>query len=218
MRNILILSHAFPPDNTPAAVRPAQLFRYLPEYGFHPFVVASSGEGASNSEPTVRRVPGENVSPSASTASGVARRIMRVAAPYNDRWPWVPFAADAAAQLIASEKIEAIYSTSPFLASHFAGVWLKSKFGLPWIADFQDPVRDNPFRTRNWPYPYDIIVERTIFRRADRVVANTDAVAAVWRQRYPKWAHKISVSWNSFDPDEEFEPVRPPAHFQLLEA
>lgn len=209
MRNILLLSYAFPPDNTPAAIRPAQLCRYLPDHGFQPIVIASRAEGISNSEPYVRRVPADTVPILVSMTSDIVRRITRVAAPYNDRWPWVPYAASAAADLITSKRIEAVYSTSPFLASHFAALWLKTKFGLPWIADFQDPVRDNPFRTRNWVYPYDLIIERAIFRRADWIVANTDTVASTWRQRYPQWADKISVSWNSFDPEEHFEPARP---------
>jgi glycosyltransferase involved in cell wall biosynthesis len=205
MRNILLLSYAFPPYNAPGAIRPAQLFRYLPELGFRPIVIASQVEGISNSEPHVHRVPAENVPVGVSVTSNIVRRVMRVAAPYNDHWPWVPYAASAASDLITSQGIEAVYSTSPFLASHFAALWLKLKFGLPWIADFQDPVRDNPFRARNWVYPYDLIIEWAIFRGADWILANTDTIAARWRQRYPQWADKISVSWNSFDPAEHFE-------------
>ena len=103
MRNILLLSYAFPPDNTPAAIRPAQLFRYLPEHGFQPIVIASKGEGISNSEPYVHRVPAENVPIRVSMTSNIVRRITRVAAPYNDHWPWVPYAASAAADLITSK-------------------------------------------------------------------------------------------------------------------
>ena len=203
MANILLLSYAFQPDNTPAAARPSQLFRYLPEFGVEPIVLASSVDGGSNPEVSVHRVPERQMRPSEVVASTAARVFMRFAAPYNDRLPWVPFAAAAAARLIRSRKIDAIYSTSPFLASHFAALWLKRRFGLPWIADFQDPICDNPFRNRDWFYPYDKIIEREIFSRADRLIANTDAIAAVWKARYPARAAAVSVLWNSFDPAEE---------------
>ncbi len=76
---------------------------------------------------------------------------------------------------------------------------------------------DNPFRTRRWIYPYDSIVEHCIFRYADRLCANTDTVAAAWRERYPKWAEKISVLWNSFDPLDAIEPNQPSCRsFRLL--
>jgi glycosyltransferase involved in cell wall biosynthesis len=207
MANVLLLSYAFQPDNTPAAARPSQLFRYLPEFGVVPFVFASSAEGGINPESTVWRVPAERETAGLAAASTAARLFMRFAAPYNDRLPWVPYAAAAAAKLIRTRKIDAIYSTSPFLASHFAALWLKRKFGLPWIADFQDPVCDNPFRNRNWFYPYDPLLERRIFERADRVIANTDAIADVWRARYPARRDAISVLWNSYDPDEAIERV-----------
>lgn len=202
MASLLLLSYAFQPDNTPAAARPSQLFRYLPEFGIEPLVFASAVDGGVNHETAVRRVPEHRERPAMVAASGAARLFMRFAAPYNDRLPWVPYAADAAMQMIRARKIDAIYSTSPFLASHFAALWLKQKSGLPWIADFQDPICDNPFRSRAWFYPYDQIVERRIFARADRLIANTDAIAEVWKERYPARRDAISVLWNSFDPDE----------------
>lgn len=202
MARLLLLSYAFQPDNTPAAARPSQLFRYLPDYGVEPVVFSSSTDGGRNSEPDVFRVPDHTAPLSVAAASQLARLFMRFGAPYNDRLPWVPYVASAAARLIRSQPVDAIFSTSPFLASHFAALWLKSKFGLPWIADFQDPICDNPFRTRRWPYPYDRIIERRIFQAADRLIANTDAIASVWRQRYPEHRDSITVLWNSFDHEE----------------
>ena len=32
--------------------------------------------------------------------------------------------------------------------------------GIPWVADFRDPLRDNPFRTRRWFFPYEALLER----------------------------------------------------------
>lgn len=202
MARLLLLTYAFQPDNTPAAARPTQLCRYLPDCGVHPYVLASSMDGAPGGQPMVWRVPDGREPFSVSAASVLARAFMRVAAPYNDRLPWVPYVAAAAARLIRSRRADAVYSTSPFLASHFAAYWLKKKFGLPWIADFQDPICDNPFRTRAWPYPYDRMIEKRIFESADRIIANTDAIAAVWRERYPGRRDAISVMWNSFDPAE----------------
>ncbi len=211
MARLLLLTYAFQPDNTPAAARPTQLCRYLPDFGVYPYVLASCMDGATDGQPMVWRVPDGREPFSVIAASGMARAFMRLAAPYNDRLPWVPYAAAAAARLIRSRRADAVYSTSPFLASHFAAYWLKRKFGLPWIADFQDPICDNPFRTRNWPYPYDRLIEKRIFGSADRIIANTDAIAAVWRERYPERRDAISVMWNSFDPAELIpESAHPP--------
>jgi len=203
MRDLLLLTYTFPPDNTAAAIRPGQLRHYLPQLGYQPHVVASSFEGGSNIDPFVHRVPGDHEPRRTAFESRLAAWVMRNLAPYDDRLPWIPYAGRAAADVIRSRPIDAVFSTSPFLAAHFAALVLKLRTGLPWIADFQDPIRDNPFRTRRWFFPYDTIVERLFFRFADRLIANTDTVAEAWRARYPKLSDKISVLWNSFDPREE---------------
>jgi glycosyltransferase involved in cell wall biosynthesis len=41
-----------------------------------------------------------------------------------------------------------------------------------------------------------------IFRHADALIANTDAVAHVWRGRYPRYQAKIHVIWNGYDPND----------------
>lgn len=209
MRQLLLLTYTFPPDNTAAATRPGQLYDFLPGHGYQPLVVASSFEGSRSKDQLVQRVPAGDESTRTKLASRFARWFMRYFGPYDDKLPWAPNAVSASARFIRSRPVEAIYSTSPFLASHFAALWLKAKFGLPWIADFQDPVRDNPFRTRRWFYPYDAFVEYCIFRYADRLIANTDTVAAAWSERYPQFASKISILWNSFDPRQKLTPSSP---------
>jgi glycosyltransferase involved in cell wall biosynthesis len=213
MSQLLLLTYTFPPDNMAAAARPAHICKYLPEHDYQPIVIASSNEGSLGVQNLVYRVPSGSEPQSVLFLSNFTQWLMRYGAPYHDRLPWAAHAAYAGLRLIESHKVAAIYSTSPFLASHFAALWLKMKFGLPWIADFQDPVRDNPMRNRNWVYPYDSLIENIIFRQADRLIANTDTVAAAWRKRYPQWAAKTSVLWNSFDPRDIIEvsqcPSRP---------
>jgi hypothetical protein len=205
MNRLLLLSYCFPPDNAAAAMRPGQLFRYLPECGYQPAVICSS-LSIPDTQSFVERVPGERVPAAVRFASKLAATFERIAVPYNDRLPWVPHAIAAASRLIEREKIEAIYSTSPFLAGQVAALWLNRKYGLPWIADFQDPVIENPQRGRPWPYPYDSFLERAVFANASLLMANTDTVAASWATRYPQWARKIGVLWNSYDPLEKIPP------------
>lgn len=217
MRKLLLITYTFPPDGTAAAVRPGQLYDYLPKLGYEPIVIASSFEGAASDCESIRRVPEPRPSWQARRASKLAGAFMRHFAPYNDRLPWVPHAISAAMDVMRRTSVDAVFSTSPFLAGHFAARWIKARCGLPWIADFQDPICDNPFRTRRWPYPYDPLIERSFFRHADRVIANTDTVAAAWRQRYPVLSGKISVLWNSFDPREDIAIAEvPPRPYRIL--
>jgi len=127
MRRLLLLTYTFPPDNMAAAARPGQLYRYLPENGYQPIVVASSRDVSLIEHQFVHCVPAPDVTAGISLASALARWFMRFGAPYNDRLPWVPHAATAGARLVRAHSVSAIYSTSPFLASHLAALWLKSQ-------------------------------------------------------------------------------------------
>jgi hypothetical protein len=218
MRRLLLLTYAFPPDNKAAAARPSQLCEYLPEFGWQPEVVAAQfSDDALESQPGyVHRVPAGYEGLGVRFASRLAEAFMRFFVPYDDRLAWVPYATAAAARVIRAGGIDAIYSTSPSLSSQVAALALRARFRLPWIADFQDPICDNPFRTRQWFYPYDSILERALFRNADRLGANTDTVAAAWGRRYPQWAQKICVLWNCFDPREDIRPLTPPARRQRV--
>jgi hypothetical protein len=114
----------------------------------------------------------------------------------------VPHAVAAAERLLERGPIEAVISTSPPLASHFAALALKLRFGLKWIADFRDPLAGNPGRPRRWAAPYDALLEHAMFHSADRIVAVTDTVAEGWKHKYPRWESKIHVIWNGFDPED----------------
>jgi hypothetical protein len=83
---------------------------------------------------------------------------------------------------------------------------LKHRFGLPWIADFRDPLWGNPYRTSQRAALMDPAVERLTLEHADAVIANTPAAAAVLRARYPGLSDKVQVIWNGFDPEEALPP------------
>jgi hypothetical protein len=50
-----------------------------------------------------------------------------------------------------------------------------------------------------------------LFGEADVLSANTDSVAAMWRERYPQYAAKIMVTWGGYDPAESIPRQKPPS-------
>lgn len=202
---VLLAAYWYPPENTSGAARPWRFARYLSRFGFEPRVVAAPFDGPDSSDWRLRRTAPAGFSDRARRWSRMAALAQRYLVPYNDRLPWVAPAVETATQWWNEEPYEAILSSSPPLAPHLAALSLKRRLGVRWVADFRDPLRDNPFRTRRWPFPYDAIMERLIFRNADAVVANTEAMAGLWRRRYPQWSGKIHVIWNGYDPADPVE-------------
>jgi len=203
-RKVILFAYYYLPDNTSGVQRAVRMARYLPEHGYDTLVIASSHAGAGPVAPGVCHVPtaGDRARSYQAALARFAQRIV----PYNERLEWVPHAIRPAKRVISGGDVGALISTSPPLASHFAALLIKMRYGLKWIADFRDPLVGNPGRPRDWAKPYDAWLERLIFRNADAAIAVTDAVAEEWRRRYPRWATKFHVIWNGFDPEGSFGP------------
>ncbi len=205
---ILMLAFYYPPENAIGAVRPHRMARYLQRSGYPVSVIAANPPGPADLPSDAIRVPGPTArSRTVGLAGKLAWTIERFALPYADRLPWVPHAYAVAAASLRTNPRQVLLSTHPPVATHLSALALKLRFRVPWIADFRDPLSDNPFRNSRRAAILDPIVERTILANADAIVVSTDSVADLWRQRYPQWAGKIHLIWNGFDPADTVEPL-----------
>jgi glycosyltransferase involved in cell wall biosynthesis len=138
---------------------------------------------------------------------------------------WKPYAVKAALQEIArgqragadpGERICGFITTGPPHSTHLAGLELKQKTGLPWIADFRDPwttVYYNAFfprsaRTRR----VDQRMEDQVLASADHVVVVSEGMAEEFRSR----SQALSVLYNGFDERDMFQgALEASEHFRL---
>ncbi len=215
---VLIVAHAFPPQNLSGARRPYRFAKYLPQCGYEVRVLAAPAAGRPREEGLVRTAPSQtHTSKRTQLESRIVQLVQRHLLPYDDQLAWVPHATAVGAEILRGGSIRAVVSTSPPLATHLAAARLKRRYAVKWVADFRDPLFGNPARTRRIGWLYDAAMERHILGQADAVIANTDAVAELLRKRYPRWAHKISVIWNGYDPEENFGPAPiPPRSYRVL--
>ena len=210
---VLFFAYYYPPQKTSGAERPRRFTKYLPDFGYEAIVLSATDA------PGIRIVsnsPEDSfpaTSPSLLTrfAASAADIMQRVLDERSERLPWAARAVATARSIVQQTSVTAIFSTSPPLSTHLAAMCLKSAYGIPWVADFRDPFADNPIRRSRLQAWYDPILERRIFRDADAIIANTDAVSDLWARRYPEHRQKIHLIWNGFDPAESFRP-QPIAH------
>lgn len=207
MRRVLLIAYNYPPDPVAGSARPARFARYLPRYGYEAKVLTATGAG-----PDVRVV--------ADRPPGWVRRLWRLLP--ETAMAWSGPAAGAALEMVRAQphgaRIDAMISTAPPFATHCPALWVKRKEPrIKWIADFRDPLAGSPGRRRTAQRLFDPHLEEMVFEQADAVVANTDAVADLWRERYPRWRGKIFVIWNGYDPCDSIEaaPI-PPRPWKLL--
>lgn len=200
--NLLVIAYAFPPENIVGAARPFRFFRYLPQFGISPHVItASQQEHPPPGVHFVRDTPRDF--PRQTWSWQIERLLRKFLCPGETGLIWSRAAALAAREILPSNGAAAILSTSPPIGGHLAALQIRRRLGVPWIADFRDPMVSNPSDAgavaRASVYA---TIESLFFHYADAVVANTDAALNFWRQRYPGLQNKFHLIWNGFDPAE----------------
>lgn len=201
-KTVIILAFYFPPDNLAGGARPYRFFKYLPRFGYNTRVVTAVPQPAS-SAPDVVYVPHPN---DRGTVPRFTERVLRrFVSPNDDGTAWFPYAAAAAKKWIEQDGASVVLSTSPAVNTHLAAMRLKRRYGVKWIADFRDPILGSPFRVGS--HRFDAFVEPRIVDQADLLVANTDALEGIWRERYPQRIEKMRLLWNGFDPEETIGPA-----------
>lgn len=215
---VLLLAYYYPPRNTIGAARPSRFARYLRGFGYDCEVVSSGEKTGFNVSPGVHQVVARDGLWHAFSPSAFSIRVLqKLFSTYNDRLTWISPAVREGIHVIRKTSAHLMISTSPPVATHLAALRIKQCTGVKWVADFRDPLSDNPFRSPLWNAIADPAMERLILHQADRVIANTDAVAAAWGARYPQWKYKICVIENGFDPDEPLGPSPlPERNYKLL--
>jgi hypothetical protein len=104
-----------------------------------------------------------------------------------DRWvSWAAGAIPAGLRMIRRYRPQIIWSTYPIATAHLIGHALHRITGLPWIADFRDPMVDQD-------YPEDLLtrrvrqrIETRTLQRCAATVVTTPGVLRRYRERYPE--------------------------------
>jgi hypothetical protein len=112
---------------------------------------------------------------------------------------WVPYAVKEAMRIIDQKNIDILITTGPPHSTHLAGLKIKNKTGIKWLADLRDP----------WTTVYynDMLPRTERTRRKDKkledaVLANADALTVVspgMKKEFSDRNQNIHVVMNGFD-------------------
>ncbi len=207
MRTVLLIAYHFPPLSASSGLqRTVRFAQYLPDFGWRPIVLSVRPEAYEQTdERSLALVPaGCEV---VRTRCLDAGRHLSIAGRYPgwaalpDRWAsWSWWAVRAGARLCRERGVRAIWSTYPIATAHQIGAALARRTGLPWIADFRDPMAQEgyPADPRRWQAFKRI--EEAAAERAARMVFVSPSALDTYRQRYPRRpADAFTLIENGFD-------------------
>ncbi len=210
-KRVLMVGFQFPPFAGSSAIqRMLRFVQQLPEFGWEPVVLSAHPMAYETvSDDLLTQVPPE-VPVHRALALDVARHLS-VLGRYPafmarpDRWStWRFDAARLGSSLIRRYRPAAIWSTFPIPTAHVIGRKLRASSGLPWIADFRDPMAQDgyPADPKTWA-SFKAIEARTV-RDARFSVFTTPSAARMYRARYVDVSPaRITVIENGYD-EESF--------------
>jgi hypothetical protein len=208
-----MIAYHFPPLAGSSGIqRTLRFVQHLPALGWEPLVLSANPRAyEKTSDDLMGDVP-PNIEVRRAFALDTARHLQFKGRYFGwmarpDRWiSWKMGAVREGLRLIAKFKPDVIWSTYPIATAHLIGSELHQRSGLPWIADFRDPMAQDgyPADPKTWQSYSDI--ERDALERARYSVFTTPGAAQIYRERYPQAAGRVVVLENGFD--EESFPAR----------
>ena len=209
MKNVLMVTTAFPPAIGAGAVRMMKFAKYLPEFGWNPLVltvpaIQPANDASIDKGVGIYRAAAPNLGPLFAFGRRLfPRRTIKQPPKIPDitekekaflgrsqllsSWllvpdqliMWVPFAVGLGLKIARQHKVEAIVSSSPVQSCHLVAWTLSKLLRCAYVADFRDPWVTNPF------FVYPTRLHRGINTMLERLVmshaSRVVTVSEVWR-------------------------------------
>jgi len=211
MKRLLMIAYHFPPVAVSSGVQRTLSFaRHLPGLGWEPLILTVDVRAFEriNNDQLGDVPPGVIVERAFALDSArhlAVRGRYPAFAARPDRWiSWWLGAVPKGLAMIRKYHPDAIWSTYPIATAHKIGHTLHRLSGLPWVADFRDPMVQGDYppdpKTRNIFRD----IEGTTLRSASLAVFVTPGCMRFYREQYPDVPEaRLAVVENGYD-DEIF--------------
>ena len=234
MNKVLIVTYYWPPSGGAGVQRWLKFSKYLPEFGWEPVILTVDPEYAAYpvtdislsaelpSSVKVHRTPAINYFsiykkdkskiPSAGFANSIDNtfkgKILRFIRGNffipDPRIGWNKYAFRKACELIETEGINHVITTSPPHSTQLIGLKIKKKYpGIKWIADLRDPWTDIYYYKQFYPTfiskAIDGGFEKKVLKKADRIITVGASLKTLFSLKVKGIENKTEVITNGYD-------------------
>jgi glycosyltransferase involved in cell wall biosynthesis len=133
---------------------------------------------------------------------------------------WNKHAFRKCCEIIESQKIDAVITSSPPHSTQLIGLQLKKKYGIKWLADLRDPWTEiyyyHKLHHTERAKRKDLRYEAEVLNSSDIITVTSEQTAARYALKIKENKKKIAVITNGFD-EEDFRdvPALPQTHFTI---
>jgi len=210
MKRALMIAYHFPPLAGSSGIqRTLRFVQHLPAFGWQPLVLSASPRAYERTSDDLDSDVAAGTVVRRAFALDTARHLSlrgryigALARP--DRWvSWKFDAVRVGLRLIRDYKPKVIWSTYPIATAHLIGAELHRRTGIPWIADFRDPMAQTGYPADPVTWQHYKAIEKHALEHATTSIFTTPGAARVYRERYPLCASRVAVVENGFN-EESF--------------
>lgn len=193
----MIITYYFPPLGMGGVQRTTKFVKYLPTFGWKPYVLTVREVEYMAKDPSLLdEVPQTQITRTGSfdplrtlfvlksvferggkhgTLARPPKKLGLLSGLFfpDNKVGWVPFALRKGLSLCRREKIDLIFSSSPPPSAHLAACMISRATEIPWVADFRDPWVG--YKLETLPTRLHLILKRGLEKR---IVANAKRVVA----------------------------------------
>jgi glycosyltransferase involved in cell wall biosynthesis len=207
LKRVLMVAYHFPPMNVSSGIqRTLRFAQYLPEFNWEPFVLTAHPRAYSDvSAASLAEVPAHLQVRRAFALDTAKHLSLRGAYPQwlalPDRWwSWWIGAVPAGLQLIRKLKVDALWSTYPIATAHFIAYTVHRMTGIPWVADFRDPMVEAGYPSNPLQRSAFERIERMTVKKCDRAVFASPGALRLCAERHPAAARtRLTIIENGYD-------------------
>ena len=215
VKRVLMVAYHFPPLIGSSGIqRTLRFVQHLPNLGWQPLVLTADTRAYEKTgDDLLADVPVGTVVRRAFALD--AARHLQLAGRYfgwtarPDRWiSWKFAGVRLGLQMISQFNPDAIWSTYPIATAHVIASALHKRTGIPWIADFRDPMAHAGFPPDPLTWESYRKVEEDAVTHSRHCLFTSPGAARLYKERYPFAANRITVLENGYD-ELTFAPLRP---------
>ncbi|MFC2158943.1 glycosyltransferase [Acidobacteriota bacterium] len=221
MKKILLVIYNFPPLGGPRSFRWLNLTKSLRRLGWEidvlttapssndNFYDASLLNGFPDDIRIVRSYPGIYY-------SFIHRKSRPIQGFPKTTVEWLPFGFLKVLSSLSKKDYSLIISSGLPFVGHLLGFLIKKFYGLPWIADYGDPLGFNPL-TSQFKRKVGFHIEKAILRSVDGIIVPFDEMGDGFVENYPYLKNKTIRSIGNGIPEylDEITPSEFPGKFAI---
>jgi len=213
MKKVLIISYFYPPLGGPGALRILGFTKYLPKYGWKPYVISVKNPDRYFNITGKEKIPEDvkvyytkNILPLGWAQLGMEKYfgIKNFYSIPDIYIGWLIPTMLKAKKIIKKENIDLIFTSSLPWTSSLIGVLLKKLTKKPLVIEFRDAWSFNPhitytMKTHQW---FNTHLESFVLKNLDHLITVTPGMINGYVNKRPDLKNRISLIYNGFDPND----------------